>query len=95
MLRITEKAQSSSCTNLKVEGRIVSSWVGLLENKCRKLLQNQSTVVLDFSEVTFIDAQGLAMLKRLASPQLLLVNSPPFIEELYETEGALWQGSKT
>ena len=95
MLRITEEAQSSSCVTLKVEGRIVSSWVDLLEHKCYTLRQNENSVVLDFSEVTFIDAQGLAMLKRLASPQLRVVNSPPFIEELYETEGALWYGSET
>lgn len=91
MLRITQEAESASCVTLKVEGRIVSSWVDLIEHKCRTCLQTNGAVVLDFSQVTFIDAPGLAMLKRLASPQLLLINRPPFIKELYESGGALWR----
>jgi anti-anti-sigma regulatory factor len=82
VLRITEISQSADSVTLKVEGRIVSEWVTVLEQECLKWLRVKPEVLLDFSEVTFIEHNGVAMLKRIASPRLRLINCPALIEML-------------
>ncbi|MCI0748662.1 MAG: STAS domain-containing protein [Verrucomicrobia subdivision 3 bacterium] len=82
MLRITEISESANSVTLKVEGRIVSEWVTVLEQECLKWLRAKPEVLLDFSEVMFIEHNGVAMLKRIASPSLRLINCPALINEL-------------
>ena len=87
MLRITTIAESPSLTTLKLEGRIVSDWVSLLERECLTLLQEKQQVLLDLSDVLFIDARGVEMLKRIANENLEVINSSAFIESLLRGEG--------
>lgn len=87
MLRITTIAESPSLTTLKLEGRIVSDWVSLLEQECLTLLHEKQQVLLDLSEVTFIDGRGVEMLKRIAGENLKVINSSAFIESLLRGEG--------
>ena len=55
MLRITEVLDRGTETTLYVEGRIVSEWVGLLQEECRRVLQESSRRLrLDLGAVTFI-----------------------------------------
>ena len=82
MLRITEISESADSITLKVEGRIVSEWITVLEQECSKWLHAKSEVLLDFSGVTFIEHSGVAMLERIASPRLQLMNCPTLINEL-------------
>lgn len=82
VLRITEISESADSITLKVEGRIVSEWVTVLEQECLKWLRAKPEVLLDFSEVTFIERNGVAMLMRIASPRLRLINCPALIAEL-------------
>ena len=82
MLRITEIFESADSVTLKVDGRIASEWITLLEQECLKWLQAKREVLLDFSEVKFIEHSGVAMLKRIASPNLRLVNCSALIAEL-------------
>lgn len=82
MLRITEISEIADSVTLKVEGRIVSEWVTVLEQECLKWLRAKPEVLLDFSEVTFIDHNGVAMLKRIASANLRLINCPALIHEM-------------
>ena len=87
MLRITKVADSPSQITLKLEGKIVSDWVALLECECLTALQGQRRVLLDFAAVTFMSSHGVWMLKRLASEDLLLVNCSAFIEDLLQVAG--------
>lgn len=82
MLRITEISESADSVTLKVEGRIVLEWVTVLEQECLKWLQAKPEVLLDLSEVTFIEHNGLAMLKRMVSPRLRLINCSTLIHEM-------------
>ena len=82
MLRITEISESADSATLKIEGRIVSEWVTVLEQECLKWLRAKPAVLLDFSEVTFIEHNGVAMLKRIASLSLRLINCSALIAEL-------------
>jgi hypothetical protein len=73
VLRITEILQTADSVTLKVDGWIVSEWVTVLEQECIEWLQAKPEVLLDFSEVMFIERNGVAMLKRIASPNLRLI----------------------
>ena len=87
MLRITEVVDRGTETTLYVEGRIVSEWVGVLQEECRRVLQESSRRLrLDLGAVTFIDPRGLLVLRRLATAGIALVNSPAFIDALLKGE---------
>jgi hypothetical protein len=87
VLSITRVAESASHVSLKLEGQIVSEWVSLPERECLTWLQEKRRVILDVSEVTFIDRRGLEMLRRLISPFLQIINTPALIEELLHRGG--------
>lgn len=86
MLRITTMAETPWRVRLKLEGRIVSEWVTLLEHECLTALRAQQRVVLDFTEVTFVSDQGVAMLKPLASADVEFVNCSALVEDLLQGE---------
>jgi anti-anti-sigma regulatory factor len=82
LLRITKISESAESVTLKVEGRIVTEWVTVLERESTAWLQEKRAVQLDFSEVRFIDNHGVEMMKRITSEKLRCLNCPPLIEEI-------------
>jgi len=91
MLRITEVVDRGTETTLYVEGRIVSEWVGLLQEECRRVLQESSRRLrLDLGAVTFIDPRGVLALRWLTTEGVALVNSPAFIDALLKGESESW-----
>jgi anti-anti-sigma regulatory factor len=88
MLRITEVMESGTETTLHVEGRIVSEWVGVLQEECWQVLQQSSRRLrLDLGAVTFIDPRGLLALRWLTTEGVAFVNSPAFIDALLKGDG--------
>lgn len=67
MLRITEQRESEQgSVVLRLEGRLAGLWVEVLNTSCRQILATeQRCVVIDLTGVTFIDADGKAILCRL------------------------------
>lgn len=86
MLRITQIGESPSLATLKVEGRIVSNWVSVLEEESLRWLQEKQAVVLDFSNVSFIDRQGVEALRRLRAGAVRIINCSSLIEDLLNGE---------
>jgi anti-anti-sigma regulatory factor len=88
MLRITEVVDGGTETTLHVEGRIVSEWVGVLQEECGRVLQQSSRRLrLDLGAVTFIDPRGLMALRWLTTEGVALINSPAFIDALLKDDG--------
>ena len=88
MLRITEVGDRGTETTLYVEGRIVSEWVGVLQEECWRVLQESSRRLrLDLGAVTFIDPRGVLALRWLTTEGVALVNSPAFIDALLKGDG--------
>ena len=79
MLRITIADESPRTVAFKVEGRIVSDWIEELERECDRFLERGKRVFLDFSAVTFADAKAVAMLKRLLTEDVKIINCPALI----------------
>ena len=91
MLRITEVVDSDTETTLHLEGRIVSEWVGVLQEDCRRVLQQSSRRLrLDLGAVTFIDPRGVLALRWLTTEGVALVNSPAFIGTLLKGDSKSW-----
>ena len=91
MLRITEIVDSWTGTTLQVEGRIVSVWVGVLQEECWRVLRESSRRLrLDLGAVTFIDPRGVLALRWLTTEGVALVNSPAFIDALLKGDGQSW-----
>lgn len=82
MLRITKVSENPSSVELKLEGRIVSEWVSVLEAEILEWAQRKRKVLLDFCNVTFVDERGLGMLKRRSSGHVRITNCAGFIETL-------------
>ena len=81
MLRISKLCENPSGLRLKLEGRIVSEWVSILEEQILECLKKTQKVLLDFSELRFVDKDGVEMLRRMPSEKIEIINCPGFIEE--------------
>ncbi len=82
MLRITKVGENQSLVTMKLEGKIASDWVSLLEGECLSVLQGKRKVVLDLSDVTFVDGSGVEMLGRMAAEGIHVINCSAPIEDL-------------
>ncbi len=67
MLKITEqRSPEASFVSLILEGRLFGPWVEELNACCQRLLLSHGrSLMIDLSGVTFIDAEGKALLARL------------------------------
>lgn len=82
MLRITKLGESSSRVTLKLEGVLASDWGSLLEAECLACLKERRKVVLDFSDVTFIDENGVKVLRRLAAKKVEVIDHTGLVNDL-------------
>ena len=87
MLRITKIAENGLPVTLRLEGKVHGDWVSLLEQECRALISQKKTVLLDFSNVTFMGHRGVEMIRRLPARRIRIVNGDAFIEDLKDREG--------
>ena len=67
---------------MKIEGRIVSDWIHVVESECQKLLAQGKTLSLDLSGVNFVGAEGVLMIRRLIDQGCALANCPLFIHHV-------------
>ena len=90
MLRITKVPRQESLVTLKLEGQIASDWVEELESECLRWSQSKDCLILDFSGVSYIDAQGAEMIGRLndnlKKERLKIINCSPLVQDLLVAE---------
>ena len=84
MLKITKIQESRSDVLLKLEGKITAQWAALLDDECRSLLRQEKTVHLDCTNVDFIDARGVEVLKGFPRTQVTLMSAPGYMTELLQ-----------
>lgn len=81
MLRITQSSSTRPAT-LKVEGKLTKACADEVARACAPHLSAAGTVVLDFSSVTFIDANAAATIRDLMGQQVRLRGCSPLIARL-------------
>lgn len=85
MLRITTLADDGQNVRLKVEGRIVANWVTEIKNVCTSLLAQKKIIFLDFSNVSFIDRQGVKVLQKVLSGRVEIFGASRLVQALLES----------
>ena len=81
MLKISQAGKSKSSITLKLEGRVVGPWVNELLQVCETLLTEGLALILDLTDVTFADVDGVALLSSFKTRGLTLKNCSPFVDE--------------
>lgn len=84
MLKISRADHRESATRpvLKLEGQVQGRWVEELRRTCAELLMaDGSHLTLDLSDISFIDTEGLSLLKALSARGVVLTNCSLFAAE--------------
>ncbi len=88
MLRISECKTTNELTTLRLEGRIVGRLVGEVQTACDAVFARGCKLVLDLSDVAFIDRNGLALFQDLLNRDASFVNCSPFLLEQLKVVGS-------
>ncbi|HBH80867.1 MAG TPA: hypothetical protein DDY39_13665 [Nitrospira sp.] len=82
MLRITQVSEDSDQVYLKVEGRVIGDGISELDRICANCLSENRRIILDMSEVTYIDRQGVDALKRILKNNAQLTGATLLVQAL-------------
>jgi anti-anti-sigma regulatory factor len=82
MLRITVVESSDNAVRLRVEGRITGRWIEELRRSCDlHAVGDGIRITLDLADVSFVDAEGIELLKELRCHCVTLLSPSPFVAE--------------
>ncbi|HSB42499.1 MAG TPA: STAS domain-containing protein [Methylomirabilota bacterium] len=82
MLKIDAAGPSDGRITIRLEGRMLGPWVEELRRTCEAHLGEGRALTLDFSGVSFVDREGVALLRTLRQRQARLANCSAFLKEL-------------
>lgn len=89
MLRITVVGSSPLVITLHVEGRIAGPWVEELRTACDVETSSRPVqLYLELEDVSFVDAAGIACLKRLEREGVRFSRVSSFLTELFKNDSA-------
>lgn len=81
MLKITRAVLSKQATTLRLDGRIAGQWVALLKDSAECELDEGVKLTIDLKNISFIDCEGIALLRGLIKRGVDAVNAPLFVAE--------------
>jgi anti-anti-sigma regulatory factor len=81
MLKITTTLDCHGKRVLRLEGKLLASWVSELLTACREV-NSTTEFELDLAGLSFADSAGIETLRVLADQGLRITNCSPFMAEL-------------
>jgi anti-anti-sigma regulatory factor len=81
VLRISRDASPSGKIVLWLEGQVRGPWVEELRRSCEQALALGSGLILDLTDVSFIDRDGVALCDSLKSRHVMFLHGSPFVME--------------
>ena len=81
MLKITKVIESNQAITLLLDGSVTGKWIDLLRESGESVLERGMRLTLDLQNISFIDCEGLAVIKSLMSKGVRHVNAPLFIAD--------------
>ncbi len=81
MLRISRVASPPGAVTLRLEGQVGGPWMEELRRLCEQCLATGSEVILDLTDVSFIDLDGVALCHHLHSRNVTFLHCSPFVAE--------------
>jgi ABC-type transporter Mla MlaB component len=81
MLKIVCSQPADNLITLRLEGRVIGPWVEEVRRVSEKALSSGATLSFDLSEVTFVDREGIVLLRDLRDRQAMFLNTSVFVAE--------------
>ena len=81
MLRIDRVIEEGAPVVLKVHGRLIGPWVEELRQACERVGATAGHAVVDLEGVSFVDREGVELLRTLASGRFTLRHGSAFVVE--------------
>lgn len=81
MLKITRAVVSEKEITLQLDGRVSGQWVGLLRETAESALDEGVTLCVDLKNISFIDCEGIALMRNLIERGVRYDNAPLFVAE--------------
>ena len=81
MLRIAFGESANGSTTLKLEGRVIGPWVEEVKRLSEEVLASGAILVLDLSDVSFVDREGVELFRDLSDRRALFRNTSVFVAE--------------
>jgi len=80
MLKITRVGSTDQEVTLQLHGRVTGPWVELLRQSAESVLHG-ARLTLDLENISFIDCEGVGLIKNLIDRGVRQVNAPLFVAE--------------
>jgi anti-anti-sigma regulatory factor len=77
MLRIEAEVNGNEETTIRATGRLAGPWVAELQRSLA--LRHERTVVLDLTDVSFVDRDGIELLKSLGRERRISLRCSAFV----------------
>ena len=81
MLKITRVGLSKHEITFQLDGRVAGQWAELLRELGESVLEEGMQLTLDLKNISFIDCDGIAILKSLIGRGVSPLNAPLFVVE--------------
>jgi anti-anti-sigma regulatory factor len=81
MLKITRAVLSEKEISLQLDGRVSGQWVGLLRETAESVLDEGVGLSIDLKNISFIDCEGIALIRSLIQRGVRHTNPPLFVAE--------------
>ena len=81
MLKITRVGSSKHEVTFQLDGRVAGQWAELLRELGEAVLEEGMQLTLDLKNISFIDCEGIAVLKSLIGRGVSPVHAPLFVVE--------------
>jgi ABC-type transporter Mla MlaB component len=81
MLKITRVVSSKKETTLQLDGRVTGQWVELLRDTVESALNEGLMLNVDLTNISFIDCEGIALIRNLIQRGVRHLNPPLFVAE--------------
>jgi hypothetical protein len=81
MLRIAPVALPDEAVSLRLEGQVRGPWVEELRRACAQVLAMGRGLILDMTEVSFMDLDGVALFRSLSDHKVTWLHCPLFVGE--------------
>jgi ABC-type transporter Mla MlaB component len=81
MLKITRVVLSNREITLRLDGSVTGQWIELLRQSAESVLAEGLQLTLNLENISFIDCEGLALIKSLMGQGVLQINAPLFVAE--------------
>ena len=89
MLRIVPVASPDEAVSLRLEGQVRGPWVEELRRSCAQVLAMGRGLILDMTDVSFMDLDGVALFRNLSDHNVTLLHCSLFVGEQLKGGGMI------